>query len=147
LAGIDPLINSSYLHGGFLMKKWVNKIRSFFFLLPNILLAFIRSPETDDYPNRKPAYALRFRGKVNVHAENCVGCGLCVLDCPANALRLNKQSKEIFQLLHFRANCTYCGQCEQSCRFNAIYLENQLVDSSADKDQFNIILVDRIVEK
>lgn len=129
------------------MKRFTNKIRSFFYLLPNILLAFIKSPETVDYPHFVPKFPPRFRGKVNIHAENCVGCGLCVLDCPADALRLNKQSKEAFQLLHFRANCTYCGQCEQSCRFNAIYLENQLVDSSADKDQFNIILVDRIVEK
>lgn len=109
-------------------------------------MALIKSPETVDYPRRKPEFTPRFRGKVAIHAENCVGCGLCVLDCPADALRLNKQSKDVFQLLHFRGNCTYCGQCQQSCRFDAIYLENQLVDSSADKEQFNIVLVDRVAE-
>jgi len=129
------------------MKPWMKKIRSFFYLLPNILLSLIRPPETSDYPRHKKDFAPRFRGKVNIHTENCVGCGLCVLDCPAKALLMNKQSKESFKLFHFRDKCTYCGQCEQSCRFDAIFLENKLVESSSEKESFEILLVDRTTIK
>ena len=125
------------------MKRLLLKARSFFYLLPNILSQFFSAPETVDYPLSKPEFADRFRGKVSIKAENCVGCGLCVLDCPADALQLDKESKEVFRLIHFRANCTYCGQCEQSCRFDAIFLDNDLVDPSADKDDFLVVLVDR----
>ena len=125
------------------MKKIISKIQTIFPLLPNIFSAFFSRPETDNYPFEKTFIPERYRGRVSIREENCVGCSLCVLDCPAAALELKKESKQKFRLLHFRDRCTYCGQCEFSCRFNAIYLDNVYIQPSDNKEAFLTVLVDR----
>jgi len=125
------------------MKKIFNKIHSFFPLLPNIISAFFSRPETEKYPFEKTHIPKRYRGRVSIREENCVGCSLCVFDCPASALEMEKESKTQFRLLHYRDRCTYCGQCEQSCRFDAIYMDNDYIKPADNKQDFFVILVDR----
>lgn len=125
------------------MKEKLQKIKSFFILLPNILSVFFSKPETERYPFEKSELPERYRGRVSIRPENCVGCRMCVVDCPADALRLEKDSKTQFRLYHFHDKCTYCGQCEQSCRFDAIYMENAYVQPTSDRADFSVILVDR----
>ena len=125
------------------MKKIIKKIQSFFPLLTNIFSVFFSKPETKRYPFEKSHLPQRYRGRVAINAENCVGCSLCVLDCPASALELEKESKIKFRLLHYRDRCTYCGQCEQSCRFDAIYMDNAYIQPAYDRGDFFVILVDR----
>jgi len=129
------------------MENIFKKIQSFFYLLPNVLSTFFSKAVTEKYPVEKTSLTERYRGKVNIHAENCIGCRLCVLDCPAGALEMEKDSKTKFQLLHYPDRCTYCGQCEQSCRFDAIYMDNAYIPPAADKHLFFVILVDRKDEK
>lgn len=125
------------------MKDNIKKLRSFFYLLPNILSALFRSPETRDFPNKRSPFPSRYRGRVSIHAENCIGCSLCVRDCPSEALQMEKESKDKFKLVHFRDRCTYCGQCELSCRYDAIYMENDYPAPTDHKEDFFVILVDR----
>ena len=33
--------------------------------------------------------------KLEFHAEHCIGCGLCVTTCPAEALKLEKKPEEM----------------------------------------------------
>ena len=126
------------------MKNILLKIRSFFHLLPNIGKALFSKPETIPYPEGTHQYSVNYRGSVHIIAENCIGCGLCVRDCPSAALALEKESKLIFQLIHYRDRCTSCGQCELSCKFNSIYLDNTYIEASAERKDFLDILVDRI---
>ncbi len=125
------------------MKKFISQMRSFIYLLPDILLTFFSKPETTKYPKVSAQISSGFRGSVKIREENCIGCSLCVLDCPSSALELNKKSKDDFQLIHYRDKCTYCGQCQQSCNFNAIYLDNKYINPSRDRTQFRCVLVDR----
>ena len=125
------------------MKKLFTEFRSFFYLLPNILSVFFTKPETIKYPGEDPQITTGFRGSVQIHADNCVGCSLCVLDCPAAALELQKESKTNYKLIHFRDKCTYCGQCEKSCKFNAIYLDHTYIQPSDNRMDFRTILVVR----
>jgi len=123
------------------------KLRSFFYLLPNILRAFISKPETVNYPGITPDVADRFRGSVRIKAQNCVGCSLCVRDCPAQALEMEKESKNSFRLIHYRDRCTYCGQCELSCRFDAIFLDSEYDEPSSNRAHFIVTLVERVPEE
>jgi len=125
------------------MKTILEKIQSIFPLIPNIFSVFFSKPETEKYPFEKTHIPERYRGRVNIREENCVGCSLCVLDCPASALEIEKESKTKFRLMHYRDRCTYCGQCEQSCRFDAIYMDNKHILPAYDRDDFYIILVNR----
>ena len=54
------------------MKNIISEIRSFFYLLPNILSVFISKPETIIYPGEDPQITSGFRGSVQMRAENCV---------------------------------------------------------------------------
>ena len=129
------------------MKNILLKIRSFFYLLPNIVKAVSSKPETIAYPAGSHRLSASYRGSVRIIAENCIGCGLCVRDCPAAALALEKDSKHSFRLIHYRDQCTSCGQCELSCKFNSIYLDNSYIEASADRKDFFEILVDKTINK
>ncbi|HAF61529.1 MAG TPA: ferredoxin [Anaerolineaceae bacterium] len=123
------------------------KLRSYFYLLPNIVRAFFSKPDTVNYPSITLEVADRFRGSVRIKAQNCVGCSLCVRDCPAQALELEKESKNSFRLIHYRDRCTYCGQCELSCRFDAIFLDNEYDEPSSNRAHFIVTLVERVPEE
>ena len=125
------------------MKKLLLNIRSFFYLLPNILEALFSKPETIAYPAVPHKSSAGYRGSVRIMAENCIGCGLCVRDCPAAALILEKDSKRSFRLIHYRDSCTSCGQCELSCKFDSIYLDNTYEEASAERKDFIEVLVNR----
>ena len=121
----------------------MNWFRKNFGVLPAMLEAIFKKPETVDYPFAPAHLSESYRGKVEINAENCTGCGLCVRECPALALELIRHSRTNYQLIHHPARCTSCGQCEQVCRHNAIHLVNQFVSATTDPDDLTKVLVDR----
>ncbi|MEO7993724.1 MAG: cytochrome b N-terminal domain-containing protein [bacterium] len=58
--------------------------------------------------------------------EACVGCQLCYLDCPFNAIEmiekpsLKKGRKPKLLAIVYEARCTSCGVCVGSCAYEAI---------------------------
>ena len=136
----DP--STQYLHITE-MKNILLKIRSFFYLLPNIVEALFSKPETIAYPRVSHNWSASYRGSVHIITENCIGCGLCVRDCPAAALALEKNSKTNFRLIYYRDRCTSCGQCELSCKYNSIYLDNTYKDAFPKRKDFYEVLVNK----
>lgn len=111
-------------------------------LLPEVLRTLLRRPETVRYPFGPAELQEGYRGRVMVHAERCKGCSLCVRDCPAFALELERNGKERYRLIYHPDRCAYCGQCEESCRFDCIYLTNEFVPGTADRETLLEVLVD-----
>jgi NAD-dependent dihydropyrimidine dehydrogenase PreA subunit len=50
--------------------------------------------------------------------DGCVGCGACLLTCPAHAIRPDGGSLYARQDL-----CTGCGECVEICPADAVTLE------------------------
>ena len=50
-----------------------------------------------------------------VNSDKCRGCGLCVKNCPFDAVSLNADRKPVFGV-----GCTECGKCIDACPFGAI---------------------------
>ena len=111
-------------------------------LLPEALRTLFRRPETVRYPFGPAELQEGYRGRVVVHAERCTGCSLCVRDCPAFALELERESKDRYRLIYHPDRCAYCGQCEDSCRFDCIYLTNEFVPGTGDRETLTTVLVD-----
>lgn len=63
---------------------------------------------------------------IQIIAEKCVGCSLCVKACPFGALSLvNKKAIVDFH------KCTLCGACEPTCKFKAILIEKEKKEPAA----------------
>ena len=95
-------------------------------LLPDVIRTLTGPRITVQYPFAPMELPTEFRGRVTVDAELCRGCGLCVRDCPALALELDKESRDVYRLIYAVDRCAFCGQCEVSCPFGAIRLTNDL---------------------
>ena len=113
------------------------------YLLPDIWHALIRGPRTVRFPFAPADLPEGYRGRVQIRAEACRGCSLCVRDCPASALELEREDRKTFRLIHHPDRCAYCGQCELSCNFGAIYLDNDFVPGTPQRETLEIVLVDR----
>ena len=57
------------------------------------------------------------RGYVAVDAEECKGCGLCIVACPPKCLRFGRELSAygVHPAEYFGANCTGCGICFYCC--------------------------------
>ncbi len=95
---------------------------------PNPVLSTIRYFR-DEYEahireKRCPAGACKNLTNFYVLADKCVGCGLCVKNCPADAFsRLPKEDypeKKLAPVTIDISKCIKCGVCLGNCRFKAI---------------------------
>ncbi|MBG0770251.1 MAG: 4Fe-4S binding protein [Anaerolineaceae bacterium] len=102
--------------------------------------ALFSKPETVTYPYTPVELREGFRGALVIDADACTGCGLCVRDCPANGLALIRESREVYQLLHYPARCAYCGQCQVTCPRGAISHSNEMVASTDEPEGLVVVL-------
>ncbi len=65
-----------------------------------------------------------------VKTNECKGCGLCVKNCPFDAIALNADRKAVVG-----AGCTECGKCVDACPFKAIEKKSL---AAAEKKTVNI---------
>ena len=98
----------------------------------------LKKPATISYPKGEMVIDPNYRGKLVFDAENCIGCYLCMRDCPANAIFVEnlgtKENKDFICRLNL-AHCVFCGQCAESCSKNCITLTPRVELSSVDKTE------------
>ena len=66
-----------------------------------------------------------------VDEKRCIGCGECLVVCPADAMYLEKPSP-----VHIKDNCVYCGMCVEACKFDLITLIEEFFSSNEEKIYF-----------
>ena len=119
------------------------RFRTLAYILPQLVRSVIKGPRTVRFPFAPAEMPSGYRGRVVIKEENCRGCSLCVRDCPAMALELHREGKDVYRLIHYPDRCAYCGQCELSCNFDAIYLDNAFVRGTPRRETLTVVLVDR----
>ncbi|HEY4832878.1 MAG TPA: NADH-quinone oxidoreductase subunit NuoI [Waddliaceae bacterium] len=122
------------------MKEKLYEILSMMRGLLIVLKYAFKRPVTIRYPEKKRKLPARSRGrhyltKWNDGLERCVGCELCAIVCPSQAIYVKaaenkpgdvhshgeKYSSD-FQINMLR--CIFCGYCEEACPTGAIVLGN-----------------------
>ncbi len=96
-------------------------------MLGDIARSLVRRPVTEKYPYERRAAPERLRGALWFKPETCTGCGICVKDCPANAVELitlDKKAKR-FVLRYHVDRCTFCAQCVKSCNNKCLGMSNE----------------------
>lgn len=121
-----------------------------------------RRPITIQYPEAKPPVAPRFKGRhyLTLFAdgmERCVGCELCVIACPSQAIYVRAEendplaphSKGERYAAEFQINmlrCIFCGLCEEACPTGAIVLGHEYELSGYTRASL-IYTKDRLTER
>jgi formate hydrogenlyase subunit 6/NADH:ubiquinone oxidoreductase subunit I len=110
-------------------------------MLGDLVRSLFVRPITRRYPRDRPAVPERLRSALRWNPARCTGCGMCVRDCPANAIELitlDKASKR-FVLRYHLDRCTFCGQCVQTCNFGCLELANDRWELAAlSKEPFTV---------
>jgi formate hydrogenlyase subunit 6/NADH:ubiquinone oxidoreductase subunit I len=110
-------------------------------MLRDVLTSLVHRPVTERYPFERRPVPSRLRGKVLWDAAKCIGCGLCVRDCPAEALELHVLDRKAKRfVMHYRVGrCLFCAQCTYTCPVDALSLSNQQWELAAlSKEPFDV---------
>jgi formate hydrogenlyase subunit 6/NADH:ubiquinone oxidoreductase subunit I len=87
-------------------------------MLMDVISSFFTKSATQMYPAERNEPPKRFRGALDYDAKLCTGCGLCVKDCPSNAIQLTilDRAQKRYVLRYDMDRCIYCGQCVINCK-------------------------------
>jgi formate hydrogenlyase subunit 6/NADH:ubiquinone oxidoreductase subunit I len=104
-----------------------------------VLRHLTRKPATVDYPSVKTEMPAGYRGKILFIAARCVGCNLCVKDCPAKAIAINKVGDKRFEAVFDLDRCIFCSQCVDSCNKHALETSPEYELASLDRASLRLV--------
>ncbi|WP_196595024.1 NuoI/complex I 23 kDa subunit family protein [Pectinatus frisingensis] len=87
---------------------------------------FFGKKVTVQYPEEKLPMSETFRGgKLVLDQKKCIGCRLCSMACPNEALDLTVETDEnkkrhMTKYIHKSGRCLYCGFCVEACPTKAV---------------------------
>ena len=106
-------------------------------MIPPVVASLFKKPATMRYPFAPTKMPDGFRGPPKFDANKCIGCKICVRDCPSGAITITKVGEKQFECTVDLGTCVYCGQCAESC-------PKDVITMSAD---FELAQIDRGVLK
>jgi NADH-quinone oxidoreductase chain I len=103
--------------------------------LKTSLQVFFRKPVTYQYPENKLPVSERYRGRIGLELDLCIGCTLCAQACPNGTCFMvdhkYEKTEEMAKKFPNRrdimpaveiARCIYCSLCEEVCPTGAIHM-------------------------
>jgi formate hydrogenlyase subunit 6/NADH:ubiquinone oxidoreductase subunit I len=106
-----------------------------------------KKPATISYPAEKVVMPANFRGQMIFDPAKCVGCRMCVKDCPAFAIDIVKVGEKKFEAVFDLDKCLYCAQCVDSCFKKAISISANYELAQVDKSKFKVVFHNAESEK
>jgi|UniRef100_A0A7J3SLB7 formate hydrogenlyase subunit 6/NADH:ubiquinone oxidoreductase subunit I len=117
------------MEDGIMVEK-KSSLRTWFEALENLF----SSPDTLPPEEAEKAFNGSSRGIPVLVPEKCIGCSLCALSCPSQAITMVPGGKKTIgnKLVEVKnpsfdySKCIYCGLCAQVCKQNAIEMRTDL---------------------
>lgn len=92
-------------------------------------------PPTRKYPIKKREPFKYTRGHIDIDIDKCVLCGLCAKQCPAGAIKVNKDENS-WEIDKYK--CIICGYCTEKCPRKCLILNNEYTKSTAEKTKYKV---------
>ncbi len=106
-------------------------------MLPEVLKTLVKPPATIKYPIEKLETPEGFRGRIVFNSQSCIGCKICMRDCPAEAIRIEPTGVEKkFKCTFLLDRCVFCAQCVDSCPRKALAATSEFELTRFERDEF-----------
>ncbi len=124
-------------------------------LVPELLRNLASRPVTRFYPFEKAVVPAGFRGTPRFKAANCIGCKVCMRDCPSDAIHIEvetlpptepavegqpapKPRKKMTMVLYLD-RCVHCERCAEVCPKDAIALDTEFEVAAFSRDSLRLV--------
>ncbi|MDD5439295.1 MAG: 4Fe-4S binding protein [Candidatus Omnitrophica bacterium] len=107
-------------------------------MIQQVLSSIFKKPATTRYPYVKASMPGHFRGKIKFNPEKCIGCMMCMRDCPSKAITIKKVGDKKFEAEFDLGRCIYCAQCVDSCLKKALEYTNEFELASLDRKKLKV---------
>jgi len=102
----------------------------------------LKKPATIKYPAESANIPERFRGKLKFYAEKCIGCKLCMKDCPSDAIHIEKVG-DSYEAIVDLDKCIYCAQCVDTCPKKALEATTKFELAQLDRKKLRVRINER----
>lgn len=109
-------------------------------MIIQVLRSLFKKPATSLYPFVKTEMPDKFRGKLKYYPEKCIGCMLCMKDCPSDAIVIKKVGEKKYIAEINLARCIYCAQCVDSCPKDALESTKEFELAKLTRDQLKVVI-------
>jgi formate hydrogenlyase subunit 6/NADH:ubiquinone oxidoreductase subunit I len=108
-------------------------------ILRTVLKSIFKKPATEDYPRDRSGMPKGFRGKLKFYPEKCIGCKMCMRDCPSAAITITEVAPKQFDCEINLAKCIYCAQCVDTCPKKALEATEEFELAQIDSAKLKVV--------
>lgn len=113
-----------------------------FTILPEVVANMVKPPATINYPTEKLDSPKDFRGRIIFDSSKCIGCKMCMRDCPAGAILIEPTGVEKkFRCTFLLDSCLFCAQCVDSCPRKALATTTECELACFEREQLKDVQI------